>query len=60
MKNKHNSIPQEYSADEIKQQAKQYHKPFLKELGDLRTLTLGISLGVGESGRADTHWQDFP
>lgn len=29
---------------------KPYHKPWLLELGDLRTLTLGGSPGVGDSG----------
>lgn len=27
-----------------------YHKPSLKDLGDIRSLTLGITGGVGESG----------
>lgn len=29
---------------------KRYSKPLLEELGDLRTLTLGGSPGVGDSG----------
>ncbi len=29
---------------------KRYHKPSLSILGDLRSLTLGPSLGSGESG----------
>jgi len=29
---------------------RRYYKPSLKELGDLRTLTLGGSPGVGDSG----------
>jgi hypothetical protein len=36
---------------------KQYLKPILEELGDLRTLTLGGSPGVGESGGA---YPEFP
>jgi hypothetical protein len=29
---------------------KLYQKPILHELGDLRSLTLGVSFGVGDSG----------
>jgi hypothetical protein len=29
---------------------KSYQKPHLEELGDLRTLTLGGSVGVGDTG----------
>jgi hypothetical protein len=32
-----------------------YRKPKLEKLGDLRTLTLGISPGTGDSGAPGTH-----
>lgn len=34
---------------------KPYRKPHLKKLGDLRTLTLGGSLGTGDSGTSNTY-----
>jgi len=34
-----------------------YRKPYLQELGDLRSLTLGGSPGAGDSGSAGT---EFP
>jgi len=39
-----------FSEDNRDNLRKPYHKPFLEELGDLRDITLGGSLGVGESG----------
>lgn len=36
-----------------------YQKPILEELGDLRSVTLGYSNSIGESGREATHG-DFP
>ena len=36
-------------------QRKPYRKPYLKNLGDLRTLTLGGSAGAGDSGGSLTH-----
>ena len=43
--------PQEKSVEqtEIKRR-KPYRKPFVEELGDLRTVTLGGSPGAGDSG----------
>ena len=38
------------SDDELIIEKKYYSKPRLERLGDLRTLTLGGSPGVGESG----------
>lgn len=35
---------------------KVYSKPCLEELGDLRTVTLGTSNGLGESGHEASHW----
>lgn len=34
---------------------KPYRKPQLKQLGDLRTLTLGGTLGTGDSGTSFTY-----
>lgn len=42
--NKQNKVP---SKDK-----KQYVKPVLKPLGDIRDVTMGGSLGVGDSGNA--------
>lgn len=33
---------------------KPYHKPFVQELGDLRSLTLGGSPGAGDTGNSGT------
>jgi hypothetical protein len=38
----------------INQKRKQYQKPRLMELGDLRTQTLGGSPGTGDSGSSGT------
>lgn len=48
-------FPEEVSGNGKKR--KQYIKPQLKILGDLRTLTLGISGGINESGPfTPNHW----
>ncbi len=37
-----------------------YRKPHLEELGDLRSLTLGGSPGIGDSGGGGTPVPEFP
>ena len=37
------------SAQDKKEARREYSKPLLLDLGDLRTLTLGPSVGVGDS-----------
>ena len=39
----------------LTQPLKVYYSPHVEKLGDLRSLTLGVSGGTGESGNALTH-----
>ena len=43
-------IPEPASADDALVSRKPYRKPALEKLGELRTLTLGGSVGTGDSG----------
>ena len=42
-----------------KKGTKTYRKPCLKDLGDMRSITLGTSLGLGESTGAGVRWDGF-
>lgn len=49
--NKQTRIKSEYEQDRLKsEKRKKYHSPALKHWGDVRGITLGGSLGTGDSG----------